>query len=209
MQLDDKMEGFQTWDGSIFNAGPGINAIRPRELIEIPNAHMPIGGGPTVGAPKIPGSVGMTLGQVGGLNGGLGTGLVLTKNSFVRNGLWRGSNGMWYTVGRYFGNQYGRTAAQARRYAGIAEGAGKVALVGGLIVSGAQYYNDVWVHHNTAMGIRDSLDPLMGVVALDFPFGTIAAGLWFGGELLYDSGAFQGMEQVEQAVGPGFPGVPW
>lgn len=59
------------------------------------------------------------------------------------------------------------------------------------------------------MGIRDSLDPLMGVVALDFPIGTIAAGIWFGGELLYDSGAFQSMEQVEQTVGPGFIGVPW
>ncbi|MGH8321664.1 MAG: PKD domain-containing protein [Gammaproteobacteria bacterium] len=149
-----------------------------------------------------------TLGQVGGPNGGIGVGLVVTKNSFVRNGLWRGSNGSWYTIGRYFGNQYGRTAAQARRIAGAADVAGRASLVIGLTVTAAQYYNDVWVNGNTAMGIRDSLDPLMGVVALDFPFGTAAAAIWFGGEILYDSGAFQGMEQAEQAVGPGFPGVP-
>ena len=119
---------------------------------------------------------------------------------------------MWYTMGKYFGNQYGRTAAQAQRIAGVADAAGRVSLLVGLGITADQYYHDVWVNGNTAMGIRDSLDPLMGAVALDFPFGTAAAAVWFGGELLYDSGAFQAysgvMSEDEQILGPGFNSGP-
>lgn len=99
--------------------------------------------------------------------------------------MWRGQTGSWYTIGNYFGNQYGWTAASAQTAADVLRTTSKVALGAGLLVSGASYYKDI-NKGNTLMAIRDSIDVPMGAAALEFPFGTAVSGIWFGGELLYD-----------------------
>ncbi|HKV96449.1 MAG TPA: RHS repeat-associated core domain-containing protein [Gammaproteobacteria bacterium] len=146
LNIINSTDGFTTWDGSIFNAGPGINAIRPRELIEIPNAHMPIGGGSTVGAPKVPGSVGMTI------PGGLSIG------ADAANAI------------KYGTQVYGPPLAPANTVQTIARTAGIIgrALSGGAAILGAvKLYLDFYNPHSTNTTLAlDTSDLAVNVAAL-------------------------------------------
>jgi len=151
-----------------------------------------------------------TWGVIGTANAYAGANLSLGESSLVFRGFWTGSNGNMYQIGNYFGNQYGRTAAQTQGWAEGLRFAGKASVGAGLFVSGVQYFGHISAG-NTAMAARDSIDPLMGAVGMEFPFGTGAAALWFTGEFIYDTGALpiaaQFMQQNEQIV-PGYNSGP-
>jgi len=153
----------------------------PRGPVEIPGPNGHFSGSPTAGNPH-------STGSIGAGNGAFGAYLEYPK-TFLHDGLWKGSNGMWYTVGKCFGNQYGRTAAQTEKIVIGAKWLGRGSLVLGLGLSVYQYQNDIRAG-NTLGAVNDSVDFAMTGVATVFPYGTIAAALWFGGEFLYDSGVF-------------------
>lgn len=156
-------------------------------------------------------SVGGITGPSGIANSEIGTGLALGENFFVTNGSWRGSNGQLYSLGKYFGNQYGRTAAETAKIADGLKVAGKVSVFAGVAIGGIQWYGDV-SKGNTAMAVRDSTDIGMGGVALAFPFGTGYAAMYFTGELLHDIGGFDAYgSNVSQNIaiqGPGYNSGP-
>jgi hypothetical protein len=144
---------------------------------------------------------------MGNANSHLGNGLTTTEKLLYdeKTGLWRGITGRQYQFGKYWGNQYGWTANQAVMVSKTARILGHVSIFGGLAVSGVQYYYDV-SKGNTAMAVRDSLDVGMSGVALAWPFGTAAAGIYFGGEALYEAGGLKAysdnVEQNQQIQGP-------
>jgi RHS repeat-associated protein len=157
--------------------------------------------GPTanVGTVIVSLSNNVTIGGIGNANSQLGTDLTFTDKYLVGSGAWRGANGNLYKIGMYYGNQHGWTAAQAMRASQYAARAGKFSVASGLLVSGIQYYGDMQ-QGNTLRAIRDSVDVGMSGAAYYFPEGTIAAGVWFGNEMLYDAGAFDNYDNLNPQV---------